>query len=132
MTVEPAPAATEAAPSPAQPAEPASGPVTDITVDALLDSLNAPSTSGIKVGDRFRFTGELFQNDAWGVGATGEYSVYVKAKDGRDDLFFFVDRSVTTGWSNGTRVDVVVKVEVRTINGETTDGWLVAQAVETL
>jgi hypothetical protein len=110
----------------------ADGPLTDTTVDALLDRLNAPSSSGIRVGDRFRLIGELFWDDAWAVGATGEYAVYLKAKDGRDDLPFFVDRSLTTGWRNGTQVDLVVKVEERTINKETTDGWLEAQSVQTL
>jgi len=132
VTDEPTPEVTEAAPTTAQPAEPADGLLTNTTVDALLDRLNAGSSGGIKVGDRFRITGELFEDDAWGVGATGEYSVYLKAKGGRDDLLVFVDRTLTTGWRNGTRVEMVVKAVEKTINGETTDGWLQAQSVQLL
>lgn len=127
-TEEPAPEASE---SP-QPTEPADGPLTSTTVDALLDRLNAGSSGGIRVGDRFRITGELFEDDAWGVGATGEYSVYLKAKGGADDLLVFVDRSLTTGWGNGTQVEMVVKAVEKTIDGETTDGWLQAETVKTL
>lgn len=132
VTDEPTPEETEAGRMPVQPAEPADGPLTDITVDALLDRLNAGSSSGIKVGDRFRITGELFEEDAWGEGATGEYSVYLKAKGGSDDLLVFVDRTLATGWGNGTRVEMVVKAVEKTINGETTDGWLQAQSVKLL
>ena len=127
-TLEP----TGQAPAPRQPAEVPDGPLTNTTVDALLDTLNAGGSGGIKVGDRFRITGELFEDDAGGVGATGEYSVYLMAKGGRDDLFVFVDRTLTTGWCNGTRVEMLVKAVEKTINGETTGGWLQAQSAREL
>src|SRR3954467_9717179 len=93
--------------------------VTAIGVDALLDKLNSANMGGIKLGDQFRLTAELFEDDAWGVGATGEYSVELKAKRGKDDLFVFVDESDAAGWHNGTRVEMVIRVEERTVDGET-------------
>ena len=138
VTVTPTPEATptttpDATPTgvPGQPAEAMDGPLTVTTVDALLDRLNAGSSGGIKVGDRFRITGELIESDLWFVGATGEYSVMLKAKEGRQDLPVFVDQSLTTGWDDGTRVEMVVKIVERTINGETTDGWLLVKSVKT-
>lgn len=72
-TEEATPELTKPAPTPTQRADAPDGPLTNTTVDALLDRLNAGSSGGIKLGDRFRITGELFEDDAWGVGATGEY-----------------------------------------------------------
>src|SRR3954449_12606009 len=122
---EPSTEATEKADSPPP-------TVTDITVDRLLDKLNSANMGGVKLGDQFRLTAELFEDDAWGVGATGEYSVELKAKGGKDDLLVFVDQSDAAGWHNGTEVDMVVRVEERTVNGETSGGWLNAVSVETL
>lgn len=106
--------------------------IEDITVDALLDKLNSADMGGIRVGDQFRLTAELFEDDAWGTGATGEYSVALKAKGGKDDLFVFVDESDASGWHNGTKVEMVVRAEERTVNGETSGGWLKALSVKTL
>src|ERR1039457_2385947 len=106
--------------------------ITDIAVDALLDTLNSANMGGIKLGDQFRLTAELFEDDAWFTGATGEYSVELKAKDGKDDLLVFVDKSDAAGWHNGTKVEMVVRAEERTVNGETSGGWLKAQSVMTL
>lgn len=74
----------------------------------------------------------MFQSGLWGVGATGEYWVLLKAEGGKQDLPVFVDRSLTTGWGDGTRVEMVVKAVERTINGETSDGWLLVKSVKTL
>lgn len=120
-------AATPTAESTLPPAQ-----ATDITVDELLDKLNSANLGGIKTGDRFRLTAELFQSDAWGVGAAGEFTVYMKAKGGADDLFVFVDEADAAGWRDGTKVEMVVEVVEATIDGETTDGWLKARAVETI
>src|SRR3954467_6566247 len=76
---------------------PAAPTVTDITVDELLDNLNSPGMGGIKVGDQFRMTAELFESDAWGTGASGGFVVYLKAKDGADDLPVLVDESDAHG-----------------------------------
>ena len=130
-TAEVVPEATAAAPT-ATSAEPPDGPLADTTVDALYDRLNAANIGGIRAGDRFRLTGELFSEESWGVSATGEYSVYLQAKAGTNDLLVFVDQALTAGWRNGTRVQMVVKAVERTINGETTDGWLQAQSVKLL
>src|SRR4051794_41053781 len=100
--------------------------ISDIRVDALLDKLNSANMGGIKLGDQFRMTAELFEEDAWGVGATGEYSVHLQAKGGNDDLLVFVDQSDAAGWHNGTKVEMVVRVEERTVDGETSGGWLKA------
>lgn len=138
VTVEPAPSASptplpnQSAAKSGQPVEAPDGPLTDTTVDALLDRLNAPSTSGIKVGDRFRITGELMEPDLWSVGRTGDYVVLLKAQGGKQDLPVFVDRGLTTGWGDGTRVEMVVKNVERTLDGETTDGWLLVKSVKTL
>ena len=115
--------------STAPPAEPT---VTGITVDELLDKLNSVGLGGIKVGDQFRVTAELFESDAWGTGASGDFSVMLKAKEGADDLLVFVDESDADGWQDGTMVEMVVKMVEVTINGETTDGWLEAQSAKTI
>src|SRR3954447_11818860 len=125
----PNPSAAQTNASTAPPADPT---VTDITVDELLDKLNSAGMGGIKVGDQFRVTGELFESDAWGTGASGDFSVMLKAKGGADDLPVFVDESDADGWQDGTKVEMVVKVVEVTINGETTDGWLEAQSAKTI
>ena len=129
---EPTEAPTEGDAPSAEPA-PADPMVTDITVDELLNKLNSGEMGGIKVGDQFRLTGELFMSDLWmSSPATGEYFVLLKAQDGAQDLMVFVEESDAAGWQDGTQVEMVVaNVEV-TINGETTDGWLRAQSVKTI
>lgn len=118
--------ATTATPSPTITAPSA---VTDTSVDDLLDRLNAGS---VKVGERFRLTGELFESDAWGTGAAGEYTVLLKAKDGKDDLQVFVKEHDAEKWKNGTKVQMVVEDVEATIKGETSNGWLRAKSVKTL
>lgn len=103
--------------------------VKDITVDKLLDQLNAGKST---VGDKYRLTGELFESDAWGTGASGEYTVMLKAKGGADDLMVFVNESDAADWQDGTKVEMVVENVKITIGGDTTDGWLRAKAVKTL
>lgn len=123
------PSAAQTTASTAPPAEPT---VADITVDELLDKLNSAGMGGIKVGDQFRVTAELFASDYWGTGASGDFSVMLKAKDGADDLAVFVDESDASGWQDGTKVEMVVKMVEVTINGETTDGWLETQSAKTI
>jgi hypothetical protein len=79
-----------------------------------------------------RVTAELFESDAWGTGASGDFSVMLKAKEGADDLAVFVDEADANGWRDGTKVEMVVKMVEVTINGETTDGWLEAQSAKTI
>lgn len=106
--------------------------VTAITVDELLDKLNSARMGGIKIGDQFRLTGELFMSDLWMTGAAGEYNVLLKAHGGADDLSVFVDKSDAVRWQDGTKVQMIVEMGEATINGETTDGWLRALSVETI
>jgi hypothetical protein len=120
---------TEASTPSVEPA-PAAPVVTAITVDKLLDKLNSARMGGIKVGDQFRLTGELVMSELWMTGAAGEFNVLLKAKGGADDLSVFIDESEAAGWRDGTRVQMVVEMGEATINGETTDGWLRAVAVE--
>lgn len=127
----PEPEVTDSATPTAEPTLPPTQ-ATDITVDELLDKLNSRNMGGIKSGDRFKLTAELFESDAWGVGAAGEFTVYMKAKGGADDLLVFVDEADADGWRDGTRVEMVLEVVEATINGETTDGWLKARTVKTL
>lgn len=119
-TPEPAPATSAPATSVATPAP----VVTDITVDQLLDKLNSAKMGGIKTGDQFRITGELFQSDLWMNGVTGDYSVMFKAQDGAQDLQVFADETEASNWSDGTRLEAVLESQDLTINGETTGGWL--------
>lgn len=63
-------------------------------------------------------------SEFWATGAAGEYTVLLKAQGGAQDLLVFVDESDTSGWTNGTQVEMVVESVEATINGETTDGWL--------
>jgi hypothetical protein len=106
--------------------------VTAITVDELLDKINSAQMGGIQNGNQFRLTGELFMSDLWMTGASGEYTVLLKAKGGADDLMVFVDESDTAGWRDGTKVQMLVEAGEATMNGETTDGWLRALSVETI
>ena len=119
----PEPSAAQTTTSTAPSAQPT---VTGITVDELLDKLNSASMGGIKVGDQFRVTAELFESDAWGTGASGDFSVMLKAKEGGDDLEVFVDESDANGWQDGTKVEMVVKMVDVTMNGE--DGWVIPEA----
>jgi hypothetical protein len=125
----PNPSAAQTTASTAPPAEPT---VTDITVDELLDKLNSAGMGGIKNGDQFRVTAELSGSDYWGTGASGDFSVNLKAKGGANDLPVFVDESDANGWQDGTKVEMVLKTVEATINGETTDGWLEAQSAKTI
>lgn len=123
---------TTEASTPAVEPTPADAVVTAITVDALLDKLNSGKLSGIKIGDRFQLTGELFMSKLWMTGATGEYNVLLKAQGGAQDLSVFVDKSDAAGWQDGTKVHMIVEMGEATIRGETTDGWLRAVSVETV
>lgn len=126
------PAARSTAPSAAQDSvstpQPADPTVTDITVDDLVDKLNS---GGLKVGDRFRMTAELVASEYWGVGASGDFLVMLKTKEGAD-LEVFIDESDANGWQDGTKVEMVVKVVERTINGEPTDGLFEAESAKTI
>ncbi|GAB3631682.1 hypothetical protein GCM10027421_10350 [Microbacterium shaanxiense] len=98
------------------------------TVDELLDKLNSAGMGGIKTGDRFTLTGELFMSELWMTGATGDYFVMLKAQGGAQDLTVFVDEAEASGWSNGTIVEMTLEVVDATIDGETSSGWLRAIA----
>lgn len=137
-----APAAASAEPTPSEPTTPpvapkASTPVTDISVDALLDKLNSetidgPAPSAPKTGDRFRISGPLFEERLWGVGAAGEYSVLFKALGGKQDLMVFVDEADAEKWTDGTEVEMVVELVEVTIDDEKSNGWLRAVSTKTL
>lgn len=124
--------APSAEPTPAEPTPAAAPLVTDITVDELLDALNSAAMGGIRVGDQFRLTGELFMSDLWYTGLTGDFTVMLKAQGGAQDLSVFVDESDAAGWQDGTQVEMIVEMVEATINGDTTDGWLEAQTVRTI
>jgi len=124
----PNPSATQTTASTAPPAEPT---VTDITVDELVDKLNSPNSDGIKVGDQFRLTAELVGSDLWTTGASGDFSVMLKTKEG-SDLLVFIDESDADAWQDGTKVEMVVKMVEVTIKGETMDGFLAAQSAKTI
>lgn len=113
---------------PAEPTEPdESAPdaeAFDTTVDELLDLLNSADMGGIQVGDRFRFTGELVRSDLWFTGQTGDFMVLFTAKGGADDLMVLVDESAASEWTDGTTLEAVVENVERTLDGETSDGWL--------
>lgn len=115
-----------------QPSPPSTLTPTNITVDALLDKLNAANYAGIKVGDEFALTGVLFESNAWDVGGSGQYNVYLKAKGGKDDLSVFVNESDANNWQDGTKVKMVVQMIEITIDGETSAGWLKAVSATTL
>jgi hypothetical protein len=120
-----APSAAQTTTSTPPPADPT---VTDITVDELVDKLNS---GGISVGDQFRMTAELVGSDHWGIGASGDFLVMLKTKEGAD-LEVFIEESDANGWQDGTMVEMIVKIVERTINGETTDGFLEAQSTKTI
>lgn len=117
-------------------ATPAAAPVVDTTVDALLDKLNTEPIdgpgAGPQTGDRFRITGPLFEADAWGPTASGDYAVMFKAKGGADDLQVLVAESDAAKWANGTKVEMVVELVEVTIDGEKLNGFLRAVSVRTL
>jgi hypothetical protein len=124
----PNPSAAQTTASTAPPAEPT---VTDITVDELVDKLNSAGMGGIKNGDQFRVTAELAGSDYWTTGASGDFFVMLKTKEGAD-LEVFVDESDANGWQDGTKVEMVLKTVEATIKGETTDGWLEVQSAKTI
>jgi hypothetical protein len=97
---------------------------TPITVDELLAKLNSAKMGGMKVGDRFELTGELFESKYWMTGVNGEFVVMLKAQGGAQDLSVFVDKKKTAGWRDGEKVHMVVEMGEATMKGETTDGWL--------
>lgn len=101
-----------------------------ITVDALLDKLNSADMGGVQTGDLFKVTGELFMPDLWMTGATGDYFVMLKAQNGAQDLPVFADESEAAAWTDGTKVEMVLRAEEATIDGETSGGWL--RAVSTV
>jgi hypothetical protein len=115
---------------------PAVAPVVDTRVDALLDKLNNEPIdgpgAGPKTGDRFRIIGSLFEDDAWGPTASGDYAVMLKAKGGADDLEVLVDQSDAAKWANGTKVEMVLELVEVTIKGEKLNGFLRAVSVKTL
>lgn len=113
----------------ASPAAPDDRPVTDITVDELLRKLNAGEP---ETGERFRFTGELSGSQYWTTGASGDFTVSLKAEGGANDLNVFVEESDAAEWQNGTRVEMVVSTVEITVDGETTPGFLRAASVRTL
>jgi hypothetical protein len=121
----PRPRAAQTTASTASPAEPT---VTDIAVDELVDRVNS---GGIKVGDQFRVTGELVGSDYWTTGASGDFMVMLKTKVGAD-LEVFIDESDASAWQDGTKVEMVVKMVERTINGETMDGFWEAQSAKVI
>lgn len=95
-----------------------------ITVDELLDKLNSAGMGGIQTGDLFKVTGELFKSELWMTGATGDYFVMLKAQGGAQDLTVFADESEASSWTDGTKVEMVLRAEEATIDGETSGGWL--------
>lgn len=117
--------AEETSTAPVEPVEPVeTADSADTTVDELLDRLNSPDLGGIKVGDRFRFTGELVRSDLWYTARTGDYVILFTAHGGADDLMVLVDESEAIGWVDGTRLEAIVENVEITLDGDTTDGWL--------
>lgn len=114
-----------AGPTPSSSAPAASVNVVDTTPDELFDRLNSADMGGIQVGDQFRFTGELSGSDYWFVGATGDFVVNVAVLEGANDLqVLLADESTAASWADGTRVEMVVENVEKTLDGESTDGWL--------
>jgi hypothetical protein len=92
---------------------------TNLTVDGLVDRINAGE---VKPGDRFRVTGELVGSDHWGTVATGDFIVMLKTTVG-SDLEVFIDQSATRQWHDGMRVEMVLKTVKATVKGDTFDGF---------
>lgn len=112
-------------PTPSNSAPAASVNVVDTTPDELFDRLNSADMGGIEVGNQFRFTGELSGSDYWFVGATGDFVVNVAVYGGANDLqVLLADESTAESWTDGTRVEMVVENVEKTLDGESTDGWL--------
>lgn len=96
--------------------------VIDTTVDDVLNRVNS---GGTQLGDRFRFTGELATSQYWMVGATGDFVVDLVALGGANDLqVLLANPADAEGWTDGMRVEMVVENVEKTINGETTGGWM--------
>jgi len=112
----------EDATQPVEPTDPADvAPVIDTTVDQLLDLLNA---GGGVAGERYRFTGDLFHPELWYTGRTGDYVVLFSAQGGAQDLFVLMNEADAAGWTDGTRLEMVVENVEITLDGSTDDGWL--------
>lgn len=111
----------------ASPSATITGKVTDITVDKLVDKINSDKMGGIKNGDLFRVTGELVRSEDWMTGASGDFSVLLKAKVG-SDLIVLIDAEETLDWEDGMKVEMILEAVPITIGGETTDGWMRARS----
>lgn len=129
---EPSAAATPASVEPsATPTRASAAPkVIALTVDEIAEKINSADMGGMKVGDQYRLTGALVGSDYWGTGASGDFFVTLETKVG-SDLIVFVAESDADEWEDGTRVEMVVEDVERTINGETSHGWLEAKSVKT-
>lgn len=124
VSADPSETAT-ANPTPSSSAPAASVNVVDTTPDELFDRLNSAGMGGVQVGDQFRFTGELSGSDYWIAGATGDFVVNVAVYEGANDLqVLLADESTAASWTDGTRVEMVVENVEKTLDGESTDGWL--------
>ena len=121
----PNPSAAQTTASTAPPADPA---VTDVTMDELVATLNMGE---IENGDQFRVTAELVHSEYWATGASGDFFVLLKTREG-SDLTVFIDESAVVGWKDGAKVEMVLKGVEATIRGETTDGYFEAQSAKTI
>lgn len=127
-TVPPTPLAESTPPSATSAVE---APIVNTTVDELVDNVNSAGMGGMRVGDRFRVTGELIGADMWTTGASGDFFVYLKSASG-GDLIVFVEEAEAEAWRDGTIVEMVLENVEVTINGETTDGWFRATSSQTV
>lgn len=119
------PSAAQSTVSTPPPADPT---VTDVTVDELVAKLNSGE---INAGDQLRVTAELVGFEYWGIGASGDFLVRLKTKKGAG-LEVSVDESDANGWQDGTKVEMVVKMVDRMINGETMEGLFEAESAKTI
>lgn len=119
QTTVPAVPSPEPTAVPAETASPTESTITDVTVDDLVQKYDAGETS---IGDQFSVTGELVRSDLWGTGASGDFIVMLKTREG-SELQVFVDESDANGWTDGTQVTMVLQLVEVTINGETSDGF---------
>lgn len=94
----------------------ASKPI-ETTPDKLVEKTN---NGTLKSGEEYHFVGEMMNADNWTTGATGNYTVYVKAPEQSPmaGMMLYADEHDAERWTDGTKVDFVVNIKDIDVNGD--------------
>lgn len=93
----------------------ASKPI-ETTPDKLVEKTN---NGTLKSGEKYHFVGEMMNSDNWTTGATGNYTVYVKAPEQSPmtGMMLYADEHDAERWTDGTKVDFIVNIKDIDVDG---------------